>query len=92
MLVDTDLESLAAVLKPAQGKKDDQSVANHVTSLREAMGEAPDMQILKRALVKGISDTFGVTIYPRSLTPHEIADIDGLIEEKYGSRDWNWKI
>ena len=92
MLVDTDLESLAAVLKPPQGKKDDQPVIRQVTSLREAMGEAPDMQVLKRALVKGISDAFGATLYPRSLTPQEIADIDALIEEKYGSRDWNWKI
>ena len=92
MLVDTDLESLAAVLKPPQGKKDDQSVMKNVTNLREAMGEAPDVQVLKRALVKGISDAFGATLYPRSLTPHEVADIDGLIEEKYGSRDWNWKI
>lgn len=92
MLVDTDLESMAAVLKPPQSKKDDQSVMNHVTSLREATGEAPDMQVLKRALVKGISGAFSVTLHPGSLTTHEIADIEALIEGKYGSRDWNWKI
>jgi lipoate-protein ligase A len=92
MLVDTDLESMTAVLRPSQGKKDDQSIMKRVTSLREAMGEAPDMQALKRALVKGISDAFGATLYPRSLTSGEIEDIGRLIEEKYGSRDWNWKI
>jgi len=92
ILVDTDLESMNAVLKPPQSKKDDQSVMNHVTSLREAMGEVPDMQVLKRALVNGISDAFGVTIYPGSLTQHEVADIEALIEAKYGSRDWNWKF
>jgi len=92
MLVDTDLESMAAVLKPPQGKKGDQFVMKHVTSLREAMGDAPDMQVLKRAIVKGISDAFSVTLYPRSLTPQEVVDIDGLIEGKYSSRDWNWKI
>ena len=92
MLVDTDLESMAAVLKPPQGKKDDQFVIKHVTSLREAMGKAPDMQVLKRALVKGISDAFGVTLHPKSLTPQEIVDVDKLIEEKYGSLDWNRKL
>jgi len=92
MLVDTDLESMAAVLKPPHGKKDDQSVMNHVTSLREAMGEAPDTQVLKGALAKGISDAFGVALYPGSLTPREVADIEALIEGKYGSRDWNWKF
>jgi lipoate-protein ligase A len=92
MLIDTDLESLAAVLRPPQGRKDGQLVMKHVTNLREEMGEAPDLQVIKRALVKGISDTFGATMYPRSLTSHETDDIDKLIEEKYGSRDWNWKL
>jgi len=92
MLVDTDLESMASVLKPPQGKNNDQSLVKHVTSLREATGEVPDMQALKRALAKGISDAFGVTLYPGSLTPQEVADIDALIGEKYGSRDWNWRI
>ena len=92
MLVDTDLGSLAAVLRPAQGRKDDRPVEKQVTSLREEMGEAPDMQAIKRALVKGISDAFGVTLYPRSLTQGEVEDIDRLIEEKYGSRGWNWKL
>lgn len=92
MLVDTDLESLTAVLRPPQGKKGEQFVMKHVTNLREAMGEAPDPQVLKRALVKGISDTFGATLYPRSLTAGEVEDIDKLIEEKYGSRSWNWKL
>jgi lipoate-protein ligase A len=92
MLVDTDLESMAAVLKPIRGKKDEQHVTKQVTSLREATGKAPDMQVLKRALAKGISGAFGVTLYPRNLTQHEADDIGRLIEEKYGSRDWNWKI
>jgi lipoate-protein ligase A len=92
LLVDTDLESLAAVLKPPLGKNNDQSAMRHVTSLQEVMGEAPDMQVLKRALVNGISDAFGVTFYLSSLTTREVADINRLIEEKYGSHDWNWKI
>jgi lipoate-protein ligase A len=92
MLIDTDLESMDAVLKPPQGRKDDQSVIKQVTSLREALGKAPDMQVLKRALVKGISDAFSVTLCSRDLTKHEADDIGRLIEEKYGSRDWNWKL
>ena len=92
MVVDIDLESMAAVLKPIRGKKDEQYVTKQVTSLREVTGKALDMQVLKRALVKGISDAFGVTLYPRSLTQHEVDDISRLIEEKYGSRDWNWKL
>lgn len=92
MLVDTDLESLAAVLRPVQGRKGDLYAARQVTSLHEAMGEAPDMQDIKTALVRGISDAFGVTLYPGSLTMGEVEDIGGLIEEKYGSRGWNWKL
>lgn len=92
MLVDTDLESLSSVLRLPQGKKGNQPVIKQVTSLREAMGEALDMQVLKRALVKGISDAFGATLYPRNLTPQEIDEIDVLIREKYGSHDWNWKL
>lgn len=92
MLVDTDLESLAAVLKPLQGKKISQPVMKPVTSLRKAMGKSPDVQALKRALVRGISGAFGVTLVPDSLTAHEAVEIDRLIKEKYGSRDWNWKL
>lgn len=92
MLIDTDLESMAAVLKPPQGRKDERSTTKQVTSLREALGKAPDLEVLKRALIKGISDTFGATPYQNDLTRQEVDDIGRLIEEKYNSHDWNWKL
>jgi lipoate-protein ligase A len=93
MLVDTDLEALAAVLRPVVSEKEVGSVAARpVTCLREILGKAPDMQDVKRALARGISETFGVTLNPQNLTPSEMSDIENLVREKYGSREWNWSL
>lgn len=91
MMVDTDLAALAAIIPPSKNKKGDPMSSKGVTCL-SMMGKAPDMHAVKEALIKGIGEIFGVTLYPRGLTPAEIADIDLLIEEKYDSRDWNWRL
>lgn len=92
VLVDSDLESLAAVLRPAAVKRGDPSTIKRVTCLRDVMERVPDMRVLKRALARGISDTFDVTLLPQALTPRELEDIERLVEDKYGSKGWNWRI
>ena len=92
VMVDTDLDTLAAVIRPGKTKRSDPLVCKRVTCLREVLGKAPDMREVKRVLIQGISETFGITFNERSLTPGEMSDIERLIREKYASQQWTWRI
>lgn len=61
----------------------------YVTSLEETLGHAPDVQLVKSALVGGFEKTFGVKFQKSGLTEFENDLIRELIESKYGRDDWN---
>ena len=92
LMIDTDLDTLAAVLKPTRSKRSDSLVSKRVTCLRDVLGKAPDMRDVKNAIIKGISEAFEITLNPQSLTPFEMRNIEHLIEEKYAAQEWTWRL
>ncbi|MEM4262344.1 MAG: biotin/lipoate A/B protein ligase family protein [Thermoplasmata archaeon] len=92
IMVDTDLDTLAAVIKPTRAKRSNPPVSKRVTCLRELLGRAPDMREVKSILSRGISESFGVTLREGALTPGEISDTERLIKEKYSLQEWTWRL
>jgi lipoate-protein ligase A len=85
LMVDTDLDAIAAAIRsPGPAKK--------LTCLRELLGVAPDMRIVKRSIVKGIEGAFNVALEPGTLTQSETKEIEKLVREKYGLREWNRRL
>ena len=85
LMVDTDIDAIAAVIRsPGPAKR--------LACLRELLGVAPDMQIVKRSIAKGIEDSFNVALEPAALTQSETAEIEKLVREKYASREWNCRL
>jgi len=92
IMVDTDLDTLAAVIKPTRTKRRAPPASKRVTCLRELLGRAPDMREVKSILSRGISESFGVSFREDALTPAEISDAERLIREKYSLQEWTWRL
>lgn len=61
----------------------------YVTSLKEILGIKPKASAVKEALAKGFGEAFGVEFEKGALTPFELSQLEKLIAEKYGRREWN---
>ena len=59
-------------------------------SVSEALGREPSIEELKRALIEGVQEYFGVECVPGKLTPTERALAQKLSVEKYATPQWNW--
>jgi len=93
VMVDTDLDTLAAVIRPTKAKRSTPGATfKRVTCLREILGKAPDMQDVKEFLRRGISETFGVTLKEMPLTQRELDDANRLMREKYSTQEWTWRM
>lgn len=92
LLVDPDLAAIDAVIRPTGGGKSPPAARKKLTCLRELLGVAPEMQSVKESIARGIADSFGVILLPGKLSSGERAEIDRLIEEKYGSHNWNYGL
>lgn len=88
LLVDTDVDAIASLIKPSGGAGD----SKKLICLNDLLGAAPGMQSVKDAITKGFGDSFDATIVPGRLTPDEEAEIQTLMEEKYGLRSWNHRL
>ena len=88
LLVDTDVDIIASTIRPSGGA----GGSKKLICLRDLLGADPGMQSVKDAIAKGFGDSFDATIVPGRLTPAEDAEIHELIEEKYGSRSWNYRL
>jgi len=89
LMVDTDLDAIASVIRSAGGGRD---VPKKLTCLRDLLGVAPDMRIVKSSIAKGIEDSFNVTLKPGQLISEESAEIEELVEGKYRLREWNYRL
>jgi len=87
LMVDTNFEVMFDVLKMRKVGRSKETV----TSLAKEMGEAPSMELVKRALIEGFSSTFDVIIDKGVLTRFEEKKIDELVKSKYGSEDYTLK-
>ena len=68
-----------------------QQPETYVTSISEITGQEPDLEIIKKAIVKGFEAVFDIEFEASGLTDYENELIKQLINEKYGNNEWNMK-
>ena len=81
LLVDFDVDEMLRALRIPTEKLQDkeiESVKERVTCLRWELGRTPSPAQIRTALIRGFSQTFGVSFDPKPLTPEE----QGLLDEK----------
>ena len=79
ILVDFDVETMLASLNIAAAKLADKAVETfrqRVICLKWLLGEAPAMDAVKAALVKGCEEVFGIELVPDGLSPAEAAHFE----------------
>jgi lipoate-protein ligase A len=87
LIVDTDFDIMFDVLRMRKkGRSKD-----NVTSLARELGQAPPLDQVKEAMVRGFSTTFGVSIEKGVLTHFEERKVEELIACKYGRMEYTMK-
>ncbi len=74
LLIDFNVDTMVRCLKLPIKKLDDkqvQSFRQRVTSLREILGYVPEMRSIKKALLEGFTEVFGITFVPGDMTDGE---------------------
>ena len=92
VLVDMDPQVMISALRVPQAKlarhKLD-SAANRVVTLRELMAdETPQLEAIQAALVKALSERFGLESSPGELSRAEQADAERLLREEIGTDEF----
>jgi lipoate-protein ligase A len=92
ILLDFDVEKMAAYLKISQEKISDKGLKNirdRVGTLRQYLPEASLVDI-EDALIRGFSQAFNAEIVSGELTDKEKEDKQKLYQEKYSTPEWNY--
>ena len=90
LLVDFDVDEMMRVLRFPLEKLSDKAVSSmrgRVTSVREQLGTAPPLDMIKQAILNGIKDTLGYELYSGKLTMQE----ESMLAETlpyFQSDDW----
>ena len=87
VIVDTDLETMDAVLKGAHTRP-----SERVTRLSDLLRPPPDAGQVKSALAEGFGRLFKVEFEISQLTESESAMVDGYVASRYGNDSWNLKL
>lgn len=67
------------------------AVEERVTSINKFLQRDVSFEELKNALVKGFEEVFDIKLVPKEVTDFEKKMIGKLKEEKYSTREWNFK-
>lgn len=93
VLVDTDLETMDAVLKPSPAKNRAMTKpSDRVTTLKSLLGHAPHMASVKGGIVSAVSETLDAEFKQSDLTESELKHVKALVMERYSRDDWNMKL
>lgn len=90
LLIDFDVDTMIKCLKLPIKKLEDkqvQSFRQRVTSLREEMGYVPDLKVIKKALLDGFSEVFGVTFAAGDLNDKEMVLLAQEVN-RFKSEEW----
>jgi lipoate-protein ligase A len=79
-----DFEAWEALMKISAS-----ALRRKAISVSEALGQELSIDELKRALIEGFQEYFGVECVPGELTPAEHALAQKLFVEKYATPHWN---
>jgi len=91
VLVQTDLEMMDAVLKVPRGSGLSRP-SERVTTLASLLGAAPEMHLVKDAIVFQFGEAFSASFERASLTREEASSVERLVSERYGRDEWNLKF
>ncbi|HDN18329.1 MAG TPA: lipoate--protein ligase family protein [Candidatus Bathyarchaeota archaeon] len=92
LLVSTNLEILANVLKPPPQKfqhKAVKSVRKRVTNISEYLGRKVSMEEVKSFIINGFSEWFSIEFETGTLTQYEKELSKSLYSTKYSRDEWN---
>jgi lipoate-protein ligase A len=93
IVIDTDISKMDAVLKVNdQHHKNVSRPSERITTLSSLLGEVPDMEIVKGALVSAFEETFDARFTLSSLTDFEASLVKKLVHERYSRKEWNFKL
>jgi len=90
LMIDFDVDTMIKCLKLPIKKLEDkqvQSFRQRVTSLREVLGYVPDLQIIKKTLLDGFSEMFGVPFAAGHLSDKESILFDQETT-RFQSEEW----
>lgn len=91
LLVDMDPTLMVQALNVPKQKLEKRSLdsaAQRVVTLRELLGEAPDMDAVKEALAEGFAERLGINPQPGPITEAEEALTKQLFDEEIGTDDF----
>jgi lipoate-protein ligase A len=94
IILDLDRETMLSALNVDTEKlveRGFEDSGESITSLKEVLGQVPDMETVKGALVSAFEDHFQTRFERSVLTGYENELIEQLISEKYGNPEWNLK-
>lgn len=90
LLVDFDVETMLSVLKLPIEKLTDKVVSSfqqRTVTLRELLGEAPPITLVKNAMLRAVEQVLGVHLQTSSLSREEQTEWE-LIQHDYQKWDW----
>jgi len=94
ILRDVNPKLMFTVLKVPSEKIRDKmikSVEERVTSIKRYLGREVSFEDLKNAIIRGFEETFSIKLAPGEVTEFEKQLAIKLINEKYSTREWNFK-
>jgi lipoate-protein ligase A len=92
VIVDTDLEAMDALLRPARsGKATGKRPSERVATLSGLKGQSVDIGSVKDKVAEELARTFEVGFGKGELTQNELETIARLVSERYGKREWNMR-
>ena len=91
ILVKVDYEKLASVFAQNPNKNGEGSVKirEKITSLEENLEIVPDTDKIKKAIVDGFTNLFGIKFIFEPLSAEELSAAEKLASEKYSTMEWN---
>ncbi len=93
IVVDSDMANMDSVLKVTSARrKNITRPSERMTTLASLLGAAPEMDLVKGALVKSFGEAFDATFSLATLTDLESTMVRKLVSERYSNREWNFKF
>lgn len=93
VLVDTDTASMDALLKVDRSKRPTiTKPSDRVVTLASILGRRPDMDSVKEAIVRELASAFSCSLERSPLSAKETDLVRSLVSERYGRKDWNFKL
>lgn len=93
VLVDTNTINMNSVLKVDRSKRPSLTKpSDRIATLASILGRVPDMEAVKEAMVREFGDAFYCSFERAPLSQMERDLVRKLVGERYGRKEWNFKL